>query len=91
MYDTTGYLKTSYFIIKNNHCSSRCKSSDEKVKDKNNFLCVYNGLEKFRQDLGGELTIVMPDHLGQGCQINSTSYEEIKRALLEKKNSISTK
>ncbi|MGA1840576.1 MAG: 3-dehydroquinate synthase [bacterium] len=55
-------------------------------KDENNLFCIYKGLEEFRQHLGGELTLIMPDHLGQSCQINSISYEEIKQALAELKD-----
>jgi 3-dehydroquinate synthase len=55
-------------------------------KEKNNSLCVYNGLEEFRQHLGGKLTLIMPVHLGESCQVNSISYEEIEQAILEMKD-----
>ncbi|MGA1840546.1 MAG: 3-dehydroquinate synthase [bacterium] len=55
-------------------------------KDKNNSLCLNNGLEEFRQHLGGRLTLIMPVHLGESCQINTISHEEIERAVLEMKN-----
>jgi 3-dehydroquinate synthase len=55
-------------------------------KDKNNSLYIHNGLEEFRQHLGGELTLIMPVHLGDSCQIKSISYEEIKKAVLEMKD-----
>lgn len=54
-------------------------------KDKNNSLCIHNGLEEFRQHLGGELTLIMPVHLGESCQINIISHEEIEQAVLEMK------
>ncbi|MCF6159106.1 MAG: 3-dehydroquinate synthase [wastewater metagenome] len=50
------------------------------------YLCVYYGLEEFRQHLGGKLTLIMPDHLGHSCQINSISYKEIEQAVYEVKN-----
>jgi 3-dehydroquinate synthase len=50
-------------------------------------LCIYNGLEEFRQHLGGALTLVMPNHLGGQCQINQISYNEVEQAVQETKDS----
>lgn len=56
----------------------------EKRKD-DGLLSIYDGLEEFRQHLGGELTLIMPDHLGSQCHINSIAYEEIERGVREMK------
>lgn len=55
-------------------------------KDTNNSLCIHNGLEEFRQHLGGGLTLIMPVHLGESCQIHTISYVEIEQAVLEMKD-----
>lgn len=49
------------------------------------YRCIYNGLEEFRQHLGGGLTLIMPDKLGRMCQINTLSHDEIRHALQEMK------
>lgn len=57
---------------------------DKKEDDKS--LRVYHGLEEFRQHLGGMLTLIMPNHLGNSCQIHSISYDEVEQAVQEMKN-----
>jgi 3-dehydroquinate synthase len=49
-------------------------------RDRCGRLAVYQGLEEFRQHLGGELTIAMPEGLGRSCQVTDLSYEEIEQA-----------
>jgi 3-dehydroquinate synthase len=56
-------------------------------KGKNNSLCIYNGLEEFRQHLGGRLTLIMPNHLGKSHQINHISYDEVEHTIQEMKDS----
>ena len=58
-------------------------------KEIDGTLCIYLGLEEFRQHLGGKLTIIMPDHLGKRCQVKSLSYDEIQRAVEEMKDAFS--
>jgi 3-dehydroquinate synthase len=48
-------------------------------------LCIYDGLEEFRQHLGGKLTLIMPDGLGNTCEINGFSYNEVSQAIKEMK------
>lgn len=52
-------------------------------RESDGLLSIYNGLEEFRQHLGGDLTLIMPNHLGSGCQINSVSHNEVERAVQE--------
>lgn len=49
-------------------------------------LSVYHGLEEFRQHLGGKLTLIMPNQLGNSCQVNSISYHEVNHAVREMKD-----
>jgi len=50
-------------------------------------LCIFHGLEEFRQHLGGNLTIAMPKPLGHLCLVNSIAYEEVEQAIREMKDS----
>lgn len=52
-------------------------------REKNGFLSIYGGLEEFRQHLGGELTLIMPDHLGESCRIKNISHDEVESAIKE--------
>ncbi len=58
-------------------------------KEENGLLCIYHGLEEFRQHLGGKLTLIMPNNLGKKCEINSISPDEVKQAIQEMKASFS--
>ncbi len=49
-------------------------------------LSIYNGLEEFRQHMGGKLSLIMPNHLGSSCQISSISHDEIEQAVSEMKD-----
>ncbi len=60
-------------------------------KDEKGIPVIYQGLEEFRQHLGGTLTLIMPDHLGHTRQINSIAPEELARALEEMKTTASGK
>ena len=44
---------------------------------------LFNGLEEFRQHLGGELTITMIDHPGQPLNVNAINYAEMGAAIDE--------
>jgi len=59
-------------------------------KGKNKFLEIYDGLEEFRRHLGGKLTLIMPDGLGNRCEISDISHREIVSALLEMKKNYET-
>jgi 3-dehydroquinate synthase len=52
-------------------------------RDESGTLVINRGLEEFRQHLGGELTLAMPQGLGHSCQVTDLSYDEIERALAE--------
>lgn len=41
-------------------------------------LEIVKGLEEFRQHLGGELTLAMPDGLGRKCDIHELGHEHIR-------------
>ncbi|OGF44215.1 MAG: hypothetical protein A2452_05405 [Candidatus Firestonebacteria bacterium RIFOXYC2_FULL_39_67] len=55
-------------------------------RDRNGILSIYRGLEEFRQHIGGELHLVMPDRLGKKCVIKSLPHDEIEKAVREMKN-----
>ena len=44
---------------------------------------LFNGLEEFRQHLGGELTITMIDEPGQPLNVNTINYTEMSAAIDE--------
>lgn len=44
---------------------------------------LFNGLEEFRQHLGGELTITMINHPGQPVNVNSIDYAEMGASIDE--------
>lgn len=44
---------------------------------------LFDGLEEFRQHLGGELTITMIDHPGQPLNVNAIDYAEMGAAIDE--------
>lgn len=52
----------------------------ERLADKS---VLFDGLEEFRQHLGGELTITMIDHPGQPINVNSIDYSEMSAAIDE--------
>ncbi|MEM9261091.1 MAG: 3-dehydroquinate synthase, partial [Bacteroidota bacterium] len=43
---------------------------------------IWDGLEEFREHLGGELTIMLLDELGHGVEVHSMERELLDRALL---------
>lgn len=55
-------------------------------REKNGKLSIANGLEEFRQHIGGELNLVMPDGLGKSCILKSISAEQIENAVTEMKD-----
>lgn len=59
----------------------------EKRQDQGHNLMIYQGLEEFRQHLGGSLTLAMPDHLGNLIQISELSQAEVSQAVAEMKDS----
>jgi len=52
-------------------------------REKDGAVSIYHGLEEFREHLGGELTLVMPNELGRNCQVHDLSYGEIERVVQE--------
>ena len=52
------------------------------LRDAQGQRLVYAGLEQFREHLGGELTLAMPDGLGQQRDINDFDLSACERALV---------
>jgi len=50
-------------------------------RNENGTLDVLKGLEQFREHLGGQLTLAMPDGLGGKKDINELSAESVERAV----------
>lgn len=55
-------------------------TSHERLADK---TALFNGLEEFRQHLGGQLTITMIDQPGQPLNVNTIDYVEMSAAIDE--------
>lgn len=55
-------------------------------REEGKSLDVFKGLEEFRQHMGGKLTLIMPNRLGNSCQIHSISHHEIEQAVREIKD-----
>lgn len=55
-------------------------TSHKRLADKS---LLFNGLEEFRQHLGGELTITMIDQPGQPVNVNEIDYNEMSAAIDE--------
>lgn len=53
-----------------------------KQKSENNKLKIIEGLEEFREHLGGELTLAMPDKLGRKTDIYDLPEKIIKASIL---------
>jgi 3-dehydroquinate synthase len=47
------------------------------------FDNILEGLEEFREHLGGELTLAMPDQFGSQCDIHEVDHDLMKRCALE--------
>lgn len=69
-----------------NDCGFRLWHPFLEKRSNGKSLDIYNGLEEFRQHLGGKLTLIMPEHLGSSCQIHSISHDEVERAVEEMKD-----
>jgi 3-dehydroquinate synthase len=54
--------------------------------DRAGRLVIFEGLEEFRQHIGGKLTLIMPKHLGANRQVNRLPYFEVKKAVFELKS-----
>jgi 3-dehydroquinate synthase len=55
-------------------------------REKNGSLSICRGLEEFRQHIGGELHLIMPDGLGKKRIIGSLEKNEIEKAVMEMKD-----
>ena len=51
--------------------------------DANGNLIVLNGLEEFREHLGGELTITLLRGIGQGFEVHEMTYAKVIEAIHE--------
>ena len=57
---------------------------DEKLGE-NNKLNLWEGLNEFREHLGGQLTITILEKLGKGREIHEVDFELMKQAVDELK------
>ncbi len=51
--------------------------------DSDNSLIVLNGLEEFREHLGGQLTITLVKSIGKGFEVHEMSLPRIIEAIYE--------
>jgi 3-dehydroquinate synthase len=51
------------------------------VTDTSGRLEIENGLEEFRQHLGGRLTFTMPDGIGQTCERHEMDFDIVKKGI----------
>jgi 3-dehydroquinate synthase len=51
--------------------------------DANNHFQILNGLEEFREHLGGELTITLLKEIGFGIEVNEMNLEKVIKAIHE--------
>ena len=49
--------------------------------DRNGRLVIINGLEEFRQHLGGELTVTMLADIGVGVEVNEVDLDALRRSV----------
>ncbi|MGC6417794.1 MAG: 3-dehydroquinate synthase [Bradymonadia bacterium] len=52
------------------------------AQDSNGRLVIIDGLEEFRQHLGGELTVTMLRAIGEGEELNEVDYGALERAVV---------
>ena len=52
------------------------------AQDSNGRLAIIDGLEEFRQHLGGELTVTMLRSIGEGEELNEVDYGALERAIV---------
>ncbi len=62
-------------------CGFRLYDEVLDLKDAEGRRAIYAGLEQFREHLGGELTLAMPDGLGQRRDVTTFDFEACERAL----------
>ena len=43
--------------------------------------CLFQGLDSFREHLGGELTIMLLDAIGEGMEVHSVDRERYQEAI----------
>jgi len=51
------------------------------IKDANGLLEIENGLEEFRQHLGGRLTFTMPQGIGQSCELHEMDFHIVRKGI----------
>lgn len=51
------------------------------IRDKEGRLEIENGLEEFRQHLGGRLTFTMPDGIGQSCELHEMDFDIVRQGV----------
>ncbi len=56
------------------------------ITDTSGRLEIENGLEEFRQHLGGRLTFTMPDGIGQTCERHEMDFDIVRQGIAFLKN-----
>jgi len=49
--------------------------------EENNKINLFNGLNEFREHLGGKLTITLLEKIGKGFEVHEIDFEEMKKAV----------
>ncbi len=62
-------------------CGLRVWSDEVALRSTDGSLALLEGLRQFREHLGGELCITLPDHLGAKVEIHEMDEELIERAV----------
>ena len=52
------------------------------IRDTDGRLEIENGLEEFRQHLGGRLTFTMPDGIGQSCELHEMDFDIVREGIV---------
>ena len=52
-----------------------------KLREKKGKIILFEGLQEFREHLGGELTIMLLKGIGQGVEVNSIDGELMKESI----------
>ena len=54
---------------------------ETKIDEPDNPRCLFQGLDSFREHLGGELTIMLLDAIGDGVEVHSVDRDRYRRAI----------
>lgn len=54
---------------------------ETKIDEPDNPRCLFQGLDSFREHLGGELTIMLLDAIGDGVEVHSVDRDRYRKAI----------